>query len=500
MKQRPSLDEIFMGAPQAAARPSLDEIFMPTQGQAPVEQPIASAETGFTADMRKRGADLANIVAATGGQDVVGAMGTGKQSLGEGVLQAAGTEAGALWDIANRGVGLAAKTGFEALPENIQSGLKQSAQTFGEGVRQTKLGKTELAGLQAAGQGYGQFQEQYPRAARNVEAVANLAPFVSPVVRGVAGKGLEAVAAPVKSVLTKEVPPLTSSQRKIYSSALYDQAEAVGGVLKPEARQQFINEIAKHADIGGERLVSGKNVFEDMLETTSKNADKPLTLKGFQTIDSKLTDLIHKERSPMGISDEGRRLVDLQDNLRELVDNPNPEMVVGGREGFNALRQATTEYKLTKQQEELESMISYANKTDNPATSLKAQMRTLSDNPKRLAGYDDAQRKIINQAATSSKFADFLRTTAGSRLIGAAIGAGAAGAATGGIGALAGAVGGAITGAGARGAATALKTREIRQLEKSIAKKSAAEQIPREIYKLPPEKAKTAIRKLRESK
>ncbi len=454
-------------------------------------------------NQRKRGADIANMVAATSAAPVD----RNQQTIGETVPQIAMSEVGALGDVAGAGLGALAKGAYNIMPESGQKRISSDIERFSKTIA-------------PAAEQYQQNQEAYnlanPRAGRNLQAVrefGNVLPLGFSPARRVAGEALDiggsslksaATAKGVPDILKSAPPPLSSAQRKIYSGALYDEADALGGVLKPEARQQFRNEIAKYADIGGERLTSGKSVFEDMLETTEKFKDKPLTLKGFETIDKKLTNLIHKERSVAGISNEGRELMELQDNLRDMVDNPNPDMVIGGTEGFGALRNATKEYKITKQQEELENIIEYANKTDNPATSLKAQMRVLSRNKKRMAGYDNETRALINKAATDNKFADFLRTTAGSRLIGGMVGgmvgAGSGAAVGGGIGALPGAIGGALTGAAARSGAKAIKTGQIKKIEKSIAKKSSAEQIPREIYNLPPAEAKEAIRKLREAK
>ncbi len=494
MKERPSLDEIFTSAPQAASRPSLDDIFMqpaqepniPVQAE---QQPETQPQTGFQADMMQRGAKLANIINATS---------QGQQTIPEGVIQGVMNQVGAAGDMVGAGLGVLAKGAYNIMPEAGQQRIDSDMARFSE---------VASPYMQQYKQNEDAFNAANPRAGRNFEAVrelGNILPLGIKPVRSITGAGVEKGADAFKSALTKELAPLASKERKLYSSALYDEADALGGVLKPEARERFRSEIAKHADVGGERLTSEKSVFEDMLETTELNKDKPLTLKGFETIDKKLTGLIHKERGIAGLSDEGRRMMELQDNLRELVDNPDPNMVMGGTEGFNALRNATKEYKIAKQQEELESIIEYANKTDNPATSLKAQMRVLAKNKKRMAGYDTEARKLINKAAEDGKFADFLRTTGGSRLIGGMIGgmvgAGSGAAVGGGLGAIPGAIGGAVTGMASRAGAKAIKTGQIRKIEKSITSRSGAENIPREIYDLPPAEAKEAIRKLREAK
>ena len=184
----------------------------------------------------------------------------------------------------------------------------------------------------------------------------------------------------------------------------------------------LLGKVEALADVGGERLTSGKTVFEDMLETLSKKKDQPLTLKGIESLDKELTGLIQKERTLDGITPEGVKLMELQDDFRDVIRNPSEDLVVGGREGFDALRDATTQWAAGKKLEEIENILEYAKKTDNPATSIKAQFRTLSKNKKRMAGYSEAEKELIKQAAESSLFADFLRTTAGSRLISSVMG------------------------------------------------------------------------------
>ncbi len=448
----------------------------------------------FTTDMKQRGADLANAVNATN-MTPQGNQQTPGETIAQGALH---NGVGGLASLGGAGIEALLKGAYNVMPKETQNKIDSDIQ---------KISQVAAPIAEQYQQNQDAYDAANPRAGRNFQAVrelSNLIPLGAAPVRKVAGEVLDAGGSALKSAVAKSVPELTSAQRKVYSGALYDEADALGGALKPEARQKFRDEISKHADVGGEKLTSESSIFDDMLKATEPDQNKPLTLKTFETYDKKLTDLIHKERSITGISSEGHKLMELQDTLREMVDNPSPDMVTGGREGFDSLRAATKEYKLTKQQEEIERIIDYANKTDNPATSLKAQMRVLSRNRKRLAGYDPETRKLINKAAEDNKFADFLRTTAGSRLISGAIGgmvgAGGGAAVGGGLGAIPGAIGGAVTGMASRGAAKSIKTRQIKKIEKAIISKSTAEEIPRYVYDLPPEEAKKEILKLREQK
>ncbi len=449
--------------------------------QAPIAEKVAlSPVTGLNADMEKRGSSLADIVNATQ---------KGEQTIPEGIAQGVMNEVGALGDVVGAGVGKLAKGAYNILPEAGQKRIDSDMDKFSKVISPY---------AQQYKQNLDMYNAQNPRAGRNLEAIrelSNVMPVAAfPGASKIAGEG-------VGKAFLPSPKALTAADRKLYAGALYDEVKQTGGGLTPAAREVYRNKILEHADIGGERATTGKTVFEDMLDAATTNKDKPLTLEGYKSLDSQLTDLIHQERSVGGISDKGRRIMDIQDTLRDLVDSPPQDMVIGGEQGFKTLKEANKEYSLTKQQEEIERIINYANKTDNPATSMKAQARVLSDNKKRLAKYSPQAREFIEKAATDGKFADFLRTTAGSRLIGSMIGgmvgAGGGMAMGGGLGAVPGAIGGIVTGAASRGAAKAIKTDQIRKIEKEIASQSNAASIPREIYNLPPAEAKKAIMEIR---
>lgn len=376
--------------------------------------------------------------------------------------------------------------GLSALtPDAIENPLKQGVQFVSKAALNTPQGQAALSALNLGKMGYSKLEEISPRTTRNIEAAANIGLAV-PV-----GKGLSVVGNKVtktaKDIIPAPAPIYSSAEIKDLSSQLYKQVETAGGSLKPEARDILISKVEKAADIGGERLTSGKTIFEDMLDTLSKKKGQALTLEGVQKLDSELTGLIQKERTITGITPEGLKLQNLQDDFRDVIRNPSEGLVVGGREGFDALQQATKQWSVGKKLEEIENILEYAKKTDNPATSIKAQFRTLSKNKKRMAGYTPDERKFINKAAESSKFADFLRTTAGSRLIGSMIGS-TGGAFGGGVmGAIVGAgVGAAVSGSARKGAEILQKGR-VKKLQKAVSKRA-------DIYKLPPQEAKKALK------
>lgn len=442
------------------------------------------------------------------GENIAEEYVAGKQSYPETAAQFAGQGAAFGSDVLTEGLKSIGKGISNVTPDFIEEPIKQGAKYGLDYVSSSPVGRATAKGANYAVQKYGDFAEEYPRAARNVEAATNIGLSVAPSVRvggksaasaveSVAKKGVGATGAVINKVAS-EAPTLTSAQRKIYSSALFDEAAAKGGVLKSDVWDVIEKKV--EASLPHEMsLDPSPSVFTGMKELVKANKGKPITLDGVEAMDKSLTTLISKEyQAVKGASPEAIKLQELQSEIRDLAYNPERGMVDGGDNGFKAYQEAVKEWSVAKKKEDIENILQRATFTDNPSTSIKKQFAALYMDKKRIRGYSEEQRAFIKKAGESSKFADFLRTTAGSRLIGSMLGGIAGGVAGGGVGAIPGAIGGAITGSAARGAATSLKKGQVRKLEKSIGKDSGANAIPRDVYKLPPDEAKEAIRKLRQ--
>lgn len=455
-------------------------------------------------DQKTRGADMANMVDATSSAP----MGKNQQTVGETIPQIAMNEVYAAGDVAGKAISMAgsALKPFLKVPDYYPQNLQDGANKL-QGVA-TKAGEA----IAPYAQQYMQNQEAYdaanPRAGRNFQAVrglANVLPLGAAPVRKVAGEGLDAAGNAMKNVAKAPFEEAAfvpnSQQMKTYSGALFDDATAKGALINPEILNRIGGKIEQSLP-GRGSLDPATSVFVGMKDKVSAlmKEGKPLTLNEFEEMDKSLTGLITNEYKTKGATPEATKLMELQTDIRDAVYNPDSGMVQGGREGLDAYKSAVGEWSLAKRKEDIENILQRAEFTDNPSTSIRRQFATLYMDKKRTRGYSKEQMAFIKKASESNKFADFLRTTAGSRLIGSTIGAIAGGAATGGLGVIPGALGGAATGMAARGAATSLKKKEVMKLENSIIKKSGAIAIPREIYDLPPAEAKEAIRKLMEAK
>lgn len=217
--------------------------------------------------------------------------------------------------------------------------------------------------------------------------------------------------------MTPKVPVPTYEAVKNLSQALYKRAAELGGVFKPEVRQDFIKSIQESLP-GGESLTSKTSVFKDILDVAESRKSQPLTLEGLEQLDKELTDLKFSLVHPNGmITDEGRKIAAIQNSLRESAAKASEDSVVGGKEGYKALQDGINNWAISRKIYDIEKIFSNAELTDNPATSIKAGFRNMYKNDKKLIGYTAKEKELIKRAGKSSAVGNILRTTIGSRLI-----------------------------------------------------------------------------------
>lgn len=499
-----TIDAVREFKPQATVAPAVQD----TQ---PITSPATEKPTGFVADMQQRGADLANAANATS----MAPQGNNQQTPGETISQAllhnlAGGVTSAGGALLEKAVdGPIPQLGGMSLRQ-IGGLIRQNVPELNNAIESTA--QTVAPAVQFLKQNQDAYDAANPRAGRDFQAARELV-NVLPVGSAPVAKGLEEAALVGKDVLLSgaqvaknvakapfEAAPFvpSSQQMKTYSGALFDDATEKGVIIHPKILNKIENKIDESLP-GRASLDPSQSVFVGMKNRVSAlmQDGRPLTLHEFEDMDKSLTGLINDEYRAKGATADATKLMDLQSTIRDAVYNPEHGLVQGSREGLNSYKDAVSEWALSKRKDDIENILQRSEFTNNPAESIRKQFATLYMDKKRNRGYNGEQMSFIKKAADSSKFAEFLRTTAGSRLIGSLVGAGVGGAATGGLGIVPGAIGGAMTGMAARGAATSLKKKSVLKLERSLASKSGATSIPKEIYDLSPSEAKTAILKIR---
>lgn len=446
---------------------------------APPAQPTAPAQPGF---FSRVGTDITNR--ANEGADAIVAYHNKEQGLPATALDLAGKMGAApIGDI----IGEGAKSVAGALPAAVKAPVKAA----GDYLAETSVGK---AGIEAARQGveaYGKWAKANPNIARHLESVVDIGsviPAGKAAVKGmeavapVVNKGVQAVttdaakagiAAAKKSIEAGK--QLTADEIKNYATQSYKLADEQGGVLHPKFFEDFVSEVQKltpQTEKG--RKLAGNSPFTSIVNDISA-LNKParydphmvtgapgehLTLHEAQEIDeylgAKVDSLLDKGR----MTKEASKVLDIQTKLRDMIDGAKESDVVGGKQGFDSLKDARFFWSQQAKMRDIEKIITRAELTDNPATAIKSGFRSLYTNPARMRGFSPEEKKLIKNAAQSGVISDTLRTLLGSRLIPIAHAA-----AGGGFGSTLASQAGALA---ARNAATGLQIAKANKVAKAI--------------------------------
>lgn len=217
-----------------------------------------------------------------------------------------------------------------------------------------------------------------------------------------------------KSLGKKIIP--TADKLRQQASKLYTFADKKGGVLKPQVGNTFIDEINKmrpKTDWGTKAF--GDDETSVLIRKISGNRNKPMSLQAAQELDEGLGNLIDKFTENGQLKKEGKRLLDIQNMLRDSIEKADESMVIGGKEGFNALKDARKAWSTSRKLADIERIIDNAQYMQVPATGIKTGFRTLLRNKSRMRGFSTAERKAIEKAAKTGIVTDVLNV-AGSRL------------------------------------------------------------------------------------
>jgi len=379
-------------------------------GAQPVAAPVNDFKARMQNDFNQRKMQAAGVANAD-------------QSGFENAFQTLGVGAGVIGDTAANIIGSGARYLNDAIPDNL---VKRTL------VSGAKNLATDNPILQTAGAGVGMAGEalqEYPRLERNLQAAGNIAGIL-PVAFGtkVAGEGVVAGANMVGNAKSAILPAKAairgSEQISANAGKLFGEAEKLGGTLKPQITNKFIADIealAPQTAMG--KTLAGDSIFTETVGKIREFKNNPINLNSAQEIDEILGDLIDSEYSMGRVSKQGKKLIDVQSAFRKSIDSASEFDVVGGKAGFDALKQGRAEWSTAAKTRDIERIISRAEQMDNTATGIKNGFRTLSNNPSRMRGYSKETQLAIKKAAESGVISDGLRTILGSRLIAGLMGA-----------------------------------------------------------------------------
>lgn len=218
--------------------------------------------------------------------------------------------------------------------------------------------------------------------------------------------------------ITKPIADFTAQEIKDIAGQSYQAAEDLGGILKPDITNKFIDKVTKE-HVPTDELVNAafkeKTPSSIIAENLAKDfRDKPITLKSAQAFDKRLGDAIDEHYS-QGLSQEGLRLLKIRNDFRDVIDNATEDQVVGGKAGFDALKEGRKYWSQANKLRDIERIIERASMMEVPATGIKTGFRSLATNPARLRGYTEQEKSLIKEAAKTGIPTEVFRLM-GSRL------------------------------------------------------------------------------------
>jgi len=184
----------------------------------PYEQFGFAGEKGFTGRVKDAYADRIRK-----GENIADQYVSGKQSTPETYLQFAGQGAALGSDVLLEGLKSLGSGVSYLTPDFIEEPIKRGAKSGLDYLSSTPVGRAAAEGANYAVQKYGDFAEEYPRAARNVEAVTNIGMAVAPSIP-IGGKS--AVSA-TESLAKEGLDQAAKGSQKLLQSALPEIPEGL---------------------------------------------------------------------------------------------------------------------------------------------------------------------------------------------------------------------------------------------------------------------------------
>ena len=329
--------------------------------------------------------------------------------------------------VASLPVTMAASAISSAIPQGVKDYVSDSA--VGDVARQYGSKISEVT-------------QANPEMSANLGAAANIAGTLiggSKVATPVVEKSITAATPVVNKAVdalkpAAKAPITTAGMVKQNASNLFKEASTVGGELKPTFANKFADDVlslSPQTEQG--KILAGDSPFTKMVDKIQQFRDKPVSLQAAQEIDEHLGDAIDAHFTLGKLDKQGQKILELQSRFRNMVENAPVSEIAGGKQGFEALKNARQEWSRAARLSDIERIVARAEQMDNPATGLKNGFRTLYNSPSRMRGFSPEQRFLIKKAAEGTMVGDALRTV-GSRLISTMVGAmggGAGGAAAG---------------------------------------------------------------------
>jgi len=215
--------------------------------------------------------------------------------------------------------------------------------------------------------------------------------------------GVEPKMAPPPGYVPPGVTPVTNSAAAYdVADAFYKVADKSGGQLNPNFVNKWADSVAGVPQQTAEgRIVAGETTPATMAARIQQLRDKPLSLAAVQEIDGALGDAIDKEYGSNGLSGDGRKLLQMQQSLRDQIAGAGAGDVTDPA-GFDALSQGRQAWSYAIRMRDLERIEQKALLTDNPASSIRSGVRNYIFSDRARGMLPDEMAALTNAAKTGT--------------------------------------------------------------------------------------------------
>ena len=164
----------------------------------------------------------------------------GNITKGEGAVQLIGKGvAGPVFDVVGEGIVSLGKSAFSILPDWLQEDVKESAIDGWNAISDTEIGQQAIEAVKGGAKKWGEFKENNPRAAKNIESTVNIAALISPV--------------KVKKNMEPTIVGRTSDliEEKAKQQIAKNRSDFIGDLISPKKTPKVrIDEVARTKEVG----------------------------------------------------------------------------------------------------------------------------------------------------------------------------------------------------------------------------------------------------------
>lgn len=312
------------------------------------------------------------------------------------------------------------KVGYGIMGDVIGEGIVSAGGALGklttQSVRDTlsSAGRGILGAVQPLTEKYGELAKEYPRTARRVEALTNIAggtPIGGVAAKAAAeageltGKGLATVGKGIKNTDvaaglaargSEELDNISTAMRA-ESSATFKRAFDAGVIIKPDQAAKRLSDFdtsvgrisRRHTAIAGAidemkiNMKAGGMGLEDLYDYRQEFAD----------IVSDNTEITGKVKSEGFVANKALSAVD--DMIEKLTDAD----VSGGVAAIKDLDLAKAQWSKARKHESVARIITLA---DGDPNKIKAGFKRFTSNKKNLRGFTDEEKKLLDIASRNS--------------------------------------------------------------------------------------------------